>query len=720
MTERSSVRSGAPYPLGARWDGKGANFALFSDNAERVELCLFDGAGDRETARIVLPEYTDQVWHGYVPNLSPGQLYGYRVYGPYAPERGHRFNHHKLLIDPYARQLVGQFEWDDAVFGYIVGDPKADLSFDSRDSAPFVPKCRLLDPAFVWDGDNRPEHSWSDTVIYELHVRGFTKLRDGVAPRLRGTFAGLAEPDTIQYLRDLGVTAVELMPVHAAIDEFALVKRGLRNFWGYNPIALSAPEPRYLADKNVAEMKTCIRRIHDAGLEVILDVVLNHTAESDERGPTISFRGIDNVSYYQLEPADQRLYRDFTGTGNCLNLHHPRVMQMALDLLRYWVEDFHVDGFRFDLAAALSRGDDGTCDPHAGFLAAVSQDPVLTRTKLIAEPWDIGPGGYRLGGFPPGWAEWNDRYRDVVRRFWRGERGLVGELAQRVTGSSDIFERHGRRPWASVNYVASHDGFTLRDLVSFRDKRNELNGDENRDGAADNHSDNYGIEGPTEDVAVVEIRQRQTRNFLATLLLSSGTPMLLAGDEFGRTQQGNNNAYCRDNEISWVDWSIRNGNDGAKLMDFVRKLLGLRHDHAVFRRRHFFHGTAVRGGYAKDIVWLRPDGQEMQTADWTNPDARFLSYLLCGETDTANRTWAGDRESDDDFLIMLNAEEEVIPYLLPRAPNGALWSLIIDTSRDRSIPDDALFTAGSVFSAPGRTVVVFQTRGVASVAALPS
>jgi isoamylase len=708
MTEQYRVGPGASYPLGATWDGKGANFALFSDNAERVELCLFDEAGERETARIQLPEYTDQIWHGYLSEVLPGQLYGYRVYGPYAPERGHRFNHHKLLIDPYARMLVGQFRWDDAVFGYAVGDPKGDLSFDDRDSAPFVPKCRLIDCAFNWDNERAPRRPWSDTVIYELHVRGFTMLHHGLARPLRGTFAGLADQNVVQYLRNLGVTAVELMPIHAAIDEFALVKRGLRNFWGYNPIAFSAPEPRYLADQSPGEIKKCIHLLHDAGLEVIVDVVFNHTAESHELGPTLSFRGIDNATYYQLDAHDRRLYRNFTGTGNSLNLSNPRVMQMVLDALRYWVKDFHVDGFRFDLAATLCRGEDGAFDPHASFLETVGQDPLLANVKLVAEPWDIGDGGYCLGAFPPGWAEWNDRYRDVVRRFWRGERGLIGELAARITGSSDIFEKQGRRPWASVNYVASHDGYTLDDIVSYREKHNEPNGDGNRDGSSQNYGDNYGVEGPTGDLEIRNIRQRQKRNMLATLFVSLGAPMLVAGDEFGRTQKGNNNPFSQDNETSWVDWLLLQSSEGTKLHDFVRALLRLRCDHVVFRRQHFFHGQPLPGGPTKDITWLKSNGREMEQPDWQDPTARLLSYRLSGEAGTIHRTLSGEPEWHDDLLVILNAHEETVLYSLPQGPTAASWLLVIDTSGAEGVAAK-VFESGSVFPVKQRSLVLFQS-----------
>ena len=706
MTDRYRICSGAPYPLGVTWDGRGANFALFSDNAERVELCLFDTAGERETARIELPEYTDEIWHGYVSGVVPGQLYGYRVYGPYAPERGHRFNHHKLLIDPYARMLVGQFRWNDAVFGHVVGDPRGDLSFDERDSAPFVPKCCLIDRAFDWNNDPVLRRRWSDSVIYELHVRGFTMLHQSVDQRLRGTFAGLADRNVVQYLRDLGITAVELMPIHGAIDEFALVKRGLRNYWGYNSIAYFAPESRYLADQGLAEVKQCIRRLHDAGLEVIVDVVFNHTAESDQLGPTLSFRGIDNASYYQLQ--DQRFYRNFTGTGNSLNLHHPRVMQMVMDALRYWVEDFHIDGFRFDLAAELSRGGDGAFDPLSGFLKAVGEDPVLARIKLIAEPWDVGDGGYRLGSFPPRWAEWNDRYRDLIRRFWRGEQGLIGELAARLTGSSDIFQKQGRRPWASINYVASHDGFTLDDIVSYREKHNELNGEDNRDGTSQNYSDNYGVEGPTTDVEIGKIRQGQKRNMLATLFVSLGVPMLMEGDEFGRTKKGNNNSFPQDNEISWVDWLLLQSNDGARLRDFVRALLRLRRTHSVFRRPYFFDGRLVPGQRTKDITWLTSDGREMEQTDWRDPAARFLSYRLSGDAGAMHRMPWDQAEPDYDFLIILNAHEETVSYSLPQDPRSARWSLVIDTSR----ADDAAtkpFEPGSVFPVRGRSFVLLQS-----------
>jgi isoamylase len=702
------VWPGAPYPLGASWDGKGVNFALFSDNAERVELCLFDRAGERELARLALPEYTDRVWHGYLPDVTPGQLYGYRVHGPYAPAQGHRFNHHKLLIDPYARMLAGGFRWHDAVFGHVVGDPAGDLSFDLRDSAAFVPKCRVVDGAFTWGDDRPPRRLWSETVLYELHVRGFTRRHPEVPAPLNGTFAGLAHPAVIRHLHALGVTAAELMPVHALIDEAALVRRGLRNFWGYNPIAFFAPEPRYLADDTLEEIKTMVHRLHDAGLEVILDMVFNHTAEGDESGPTLSFRGIDNAAYYRLDAEAKRRYRDFTGCGNSLNLDHPRVMQMVLDALRYWAEEMHVDGFRLDLATTLARGEDGRFDRHAGFLDALGQDPVLAKVKMIAEPWDLGEDGYRLGDFPPGWSEWNDRYRDTARRFWRGDRGLLGDLASRTAGSSDLFDRFGRRPWASVNYLTSHDGFTLEDLVGYAAKHNAANGEDNRDGAAENYSANYGAEGPSADPAILATRGRQKRNLLATLLVSLGVPMLLAGDEFGRTQAGNNNAYCQDNELGWVDWSLAETETGRELTRFLTEMIRLRRHHILFRRRHFLHGRPIPGGASKDIAWLTVAGREMTPEDWHDGTTNCLSYMLSGEAGSFHLTPGGEPEPDDDFLVILNADDETIPYTLPAAPPAGAWLKVIDTMRHDGIGDGAAFAPGSAHPVAGRSFLLFR------------
>ncbi len=709
-TGRRRVWPGRPSPLGATWDDSGVNFALFSENAERVELCLFDKSGERELERVELPEYTHGIWHAHLPDQLPGQLYGYRVYGPYAPDKGHRFNHHKLLLDPYARALSGQFQWHDAVFGYEVGNPAADLSFDDRDSAPSVPKCRVVDAAFTWGNDQPPRRPWNETLIYELHVRGFTMRHPEVLEQLRGTFAGLTSPAVVRYLRDLGVTAVEFMPIHCLVDELPVVQRGLRNFWGYNPIAFFIPESRYLADQSLDEVKTLVHRFHDAGLEVILDMVFNHTAEGGPMGPTLSFRGIDNATYYRLDPGAPRRYRDFTGCGNSLNLHHPHVLQLIMDALRYWAEEVHVDGFRIDLATTLARGEDGAFDRHSVFLNAIAQDPVLAKVKMIAEPWDLGESGYRLGEFPAGWAEWNDRYRDVVRRFWRGEEGLVRELASRVTGSSDLFEKYGRRPWASINYVSTHDGFTLEDLVNFCDKHNEANGEDNRDGAAENYSANYGVEGPTADAHVLRLRRRQKRNMLSTLLLFLGVPMLLAGDEFGRTQKGNNNAYCQDNDIGWTNWSLLIDEEGRVLKDFVRALIRLRHDHVVFRRRHFFHGQLIPGAQAKDIVWLTPEGREKGDGDWRFPHARCLSYRLSGEAGTSHLTPSGEPEFDDSFLVILNAHDELIRYSLPQTSPAGPWVRVVDTGNECGVGDGSCFEAGSVYPVEPRSFVLLQCR----------
>ncbi|MCC7410904.1 MAG: glycogen debranching protein GlgX [Gammaproteobacteria bacterium] len=685
---------GTPYPLGATWDGKGVNFSLFSSNAEKVELCLFDPNGVRESARINVTEYTDECWHCYLPDVRPGQLYGYRVYGPHDPIRGHRFNHNKLLIDPYARAMHGTLRWHDAHFGYRSGDANADLSFDRRDNARWMPKCKVVDTAFTWGGDRPPRIPWNDSVFYELHLRGFTMRHPAVTEAERGTCAAMSAPAVIGYLKSLGITAVEFLPAHAFVDERFLVDKGLRNYWGYNPIAFFAPDPRYLDGRGLGELKTMVRLLHDAGIEVILDVVYNHTAEGNQMGPTLSFRGIDNVSYYRLNHDDPRYYVDFTGCGNALNLHHPRVLQMVMDSLRYWVQEMHVDGFRFDLAVTVAR-ERVNFDSHSGFLDAVRQDPVLSRVKLIAEPWDVGDGGYQLGGFPAGWAEWNDRYRDMVRRFWRGDPGIAAELASRITGSADIFERRGRRPWASVNFITAHDGFTLNDLVSYEQKHNEANQEDNRDGHNANYGWNHGVEGPSEDPAIRGLRERQKRNFLATLLLSQGTPMLVAGDECGRTQRGNNNAYCQDNEISWHDWDGVDA-DGERLHEFVRRLLAIRREHIVFRRHRFFHGATIPGTDLADIQWLRPDGQAYTAADWNMPDARFLSFLLAGAAGTHHVTPTGDPQPDDNFLVIMNAHQEAIAVTLQPLPAAACWATVFDTSLDdgvelRTFPGSATY-----------------------------
>ncbi len=704
VAKKVRVWPGEPYPLGATWDGKGVNFALFSENADKVELCLFDVTGERELKRVQLPEYTNEVWHAYLPDVRPGQLYGYRVYGPYEPEKGHRFNPNKLLIDPYAKALSGTLEWNDSHFGYQVGDESEDLSFDTRNNAKWMPKCRVVDTAFTWGEDRPPRTEWHESVVYETHVRGFTMLNPELPEETRGTFAGLSAPAVIKYLRDLGVTAIELLPIHAFVDERVLIERGLRNYWGYNPIAFLAPHPRYLSSASLGEFKTLVQLLHDAGIEVILDVVYNHTAEGHHMGATLSFRGIDNASYYRLNPEDLRFYADFTGCGNALNLHHPRVMQLVMDSLRYWVEDMHVDGFRFDLAVTIAR-DEAAFNSQSGFLDAVRQDPVLSRVKLIAEPWDVGEGGYQLGAFPPGWAEWNDRYRDVVRRFWRGDPGLTGELGSRITGSSDIFERRGRRTWASINFVTAHDGFTLADLTSYNDKHNEANQEDNRDGSSNNNSWNCGVEGHSDDPQIRALRAQQQRNLLATLLLSQGTPMLLAGDEFGHSQQGNNNAYCQDNEISWINWEAID-EQGERQREFVRSLIRMRREHIVFHRNRFFHGGLIPGTELCDITWLRPDGDPMTEEDWRNPNARFVSFLLCGAAGNYHLTSFGEPQPDDNFVVMMSAHHEGIACKLPPLPDGAHWELLLDSARADVVGDGERHDGGGTYPVKPRSFVL--------------
>jgi len=580
----SRITEGSPLPLGATWDGLGVNFTLFSANATKVELCLFDAQGEKEIERIELPEYTDEIWHGYLPDASPGTIYGYRVHGPYEPDAGHRFNPNKLLLDPYAKAHIGSLKWGPEVFGYVLDAKDGDLSFDERDSAALMPKCRVVDPAFTWTRDRKPEVSWGNTIFYELHVKGFTKQHPLVPENLRGTFVGLGRQEVVDYIKSLGVTSIELLPVHSFINDSYLLDRGLTNYWGYNTIGFFAADPRYLSSGQIAEFKQMVAHFYDAGLEIILDVVYNHTAEGNERGPTLSFRGIDNSSYYRLIPDKPRFYINDTGTGNTVNISHPRVLQMVTDSVRYWALEMHVDGFRFDLATILGREPRGF-DEGGGFLKSCRQDPVLSGIKLIAEPWDCGPGGYQVGSFSPGWAEWNDQYREIVRGYWKGDESKVPELAARLSGSADFFNKRGRKPWASVNLLTAHDGFTLNDLVSYNDKHNDANGEGNRDGNSNNASWNCGAEGPTDDPGIRALRERQKRNFLATLLLSQGTPMIVAGDEFGRTQKGNNNAYCQDNEISWLDWNPHE--EGVALSNFVRKLILLRRSFPILRRTRF-------------------------------------------------------------------------------------------------------------------------------------
>ena len=697
------LRPGSPSPLGATWDGRGVNFALFSENAERVELCLFDDKGQRETERIVLPEFTNLVWHGYVEGLHPGQLYGYRVYGPYEPQAGHRFNPNKLLIDPYATAIDGSCVLNDVHFGYRRGDAQADLSFDRRDSAKFVPKCRVTESAFTWGSEHLPNIPWSRTLLYELHVKGYTKLHPEIPEPQRGTFAGLASPAVIEHLTRLGVTAIELLPIQPIADEQHLVTKGLHNYWGYSPINYFAPDWRFLSRGQVREFKSMVASLHAAGIEVILDVVYNHTGEGNELGPTLSFRGIDNASYYTLA-ADRRKYVDVTGCGNSLNVSHPRVLQMVMDSLRYWVQEMHIDGFRFDLATTIAR-ENHIYDASCSFLDAVQQDPVLSKVKMIAEPWDIGHGGYQVGNFPPGWAEWNDHFRDTARRFWRGDANIIGSLAGRLTGSADLFQKRGRRPWASINFITAHDGFTLNDLVSYNQKHNLANSEDNRDGTDNNLSWNCGVEGATDDRQIQTLRQKQKCNFLATLLLSSGTPMMTAGDEFGRSQQGNNNPYCQDNEVSWVSWTGR-GEDDLALTAFTQMLIALRREFLVFRRNQFLTGQPIGDRQLKDVAWIEPGGREMSNADWSLPNARILGAQL----------YAANGEREEMFLMLFNCQDADRAFTLPNAPLTGRWRLVFDTARVSA--DSTTMASGQVpgggepapqpYPLKGRSLVVLR------------
>jgi len=700
----SAVWPGRPHPRGATWDGEGVNFALFSEHAEKVELSIFDDKGRREIQRIAFLERTDQVWHCYLPDARPGMLYGYRVHGPYRPEDGHRFNPNKLLIDPYAKALTGSITWSDANFGYRVGHQRADLAMDRRDSAAGMPKCRVIDPAFTWGDDRRPNVPWHDTVIYELHVKGFTMRHPEVPPQLRGTYAGLASAPVIEYLRQLGVTTVELMPVHAFLDDRHLVQKGLRNFWGYNSIGFFAPDSRYAVDRPVTEFKSMVKALHSAGIEVVLDVVYNHTGEGDQLGPTLCFRGVDNASYYRLKPEDRRYYMDYTGCGNTLNLVHPRVLQLMMDSLRYWVTEMHVDGFRFDLASALAR-ELHEVDRLGAFFDIVRQDPVLAQVKLIAEPWDLGEGGYQVGNFPGGWTEWNDKYRDTQRAYWKGDGGIIGEFARRLTGSSDLYESSGRRPHASINFVTAHDGFTLHDLVSYDGKHNEANLEDNRDGNDNNVSWNSGVEGETSDAAINALREQRKRNFIATLLLSQGVPMLTAGDEIGRTQRGNNNAYCQDNEISWVDWNLTP--DRRRILEFARRMISLRRDHPVFRRRRFFEGRPIQGAGVKDLVWLKPDGTEMSDHEWEHEFARCLGMMLNGEG-LADVDARGRRVTDCNFLVLFNAHHEEIAFKLPNHTEGLRWLIVLDTTLEQGLARGGACDGGSVYPLKGRSLALLQ------------
>ena len=701
IASRSRIREGSPFPLGATWDGNGINFALFSASATKVELCLFDGEG-KETERFELPEYTNEIWHGYVPEIGPGTQYGYRVHGPYAPEEGHRFNPNKLLVDPYAKALAGDITWNPAVFGYDF-NAGGDQSFSKLDSAPFMPKGYVIDGKYDWSQHKeKPRVPWERTIFYETHVKGFTMRHPAVPDDIKGKYAGMGQKEIVQYIKSLGVTSVELLPVHAFFDDQYLLERGLKNYWGYNTLGFFAPAPRYSATHKIDEFKEMIGRLHDAGLEVILDVVYNHTAEGNEMGPTLSFKGIDNATYYRLMPDQKRYYINDTGTGNTFNLSHPRVVQLVTDSLRYWATEMQVDGFRFDLATILGREPDGF-DEGCGFLDACLQDPVLAGVKLIAEPWDCGPGGYQVGGFPPGWAEWNDKFRDQTRAFWKGEEGMLPKIAPRLLGSPDMFNHRGRNPWASVNFLTAHDGFTLQDLVSYDGKHNDANGEGGKDGNDTNWSWNHGVEGATNDEAITALRERTKRNLLATLLLSSGTPMLLAGDEFGRTQDGNNNTYCQDNELNWLNWDIKEV--GQAQIKFVQKVIALRQSYAILRRSRFLTAGWNEEVGVKDVTWLSPSGDEMSQEQWQDGGAHAMGMMLDGR---AQPTGIKKRGGDATLLMLFNAHYDVVLFTLPEAAQGKCWRLLIDTNlEDGVVASKPQFDFKQEYEVTGRSFLLF-------------
>jgi isoamylase len=702
----TTVYPGNPYPLGATWDGKGVNFALFADNATGVDLCLFNSTeSDVESIKIRMTERTHQVWHVYLPEVKPGQLYGYRVYGPYEPHNGHRFNSHKLLVDPYAKAVAGTIEWHDAMFGYEIGNPEGDLNPSDVDSAPYVPKSVVIDHAFDWEGDALPKIPYHQTIIYETHVKGFTKMHPDIPEEIRGTYAGLAHPVTINYLKQLGITAVELLPIHHFITDRHLNERNLTNYWGYNTIGFFAPDVRYSSSGvlggQVVEFKNMVKELHKAGIEVILDVVYNHTGEGNHMGPTISFRGIDNASYYRLTE-DNRYYMDYTGTGNTLNAMMPNVLRLIMDSLRYWITEMHVDGFRFDLASALAR-ELHDVDRLGSFFDIIHQDPVISQVKLIAEPWDIGEGGYQVGKFPPGWAEWNGKYRDSMRDYWRGEESILGEFAERLTGSSDLYRDDYRSPTASINFITAHDGFTLNDLVSYNEKHNMANGEDNNDGESHNRSWNCGTEGPTDDPKIVDIRERQKRNFLTTLFLSQGVPMMLAGDEISRTQGGNNNAYCQDNEISWVNWHEAD----TELLQFTRKLIHLRKSHPTFTRRRWFQGQPIKGIGLEDIAWFSPNGREMTEEKWNHDFAKALGVFMNGRG-IHSRGPKGEHIIDDSFYVIFNAHHEPVSFKLPPKKYGQQWNKVLDTSENRVDEESDSYLAGETVKINGRSIVLLE------------
>ena len=696
---------GNPFPLGATWDGKGVNFALHSENATAVDLCLFDAKTGKEK-RVRVKEMDNRIWHVYIPKLRPGQLYGYRVYGPYEPQNGHRFNPNKLLIDPYAKALSGRVEWHNAIFGYEVGHPDEDFSFSEEDSAPYVPKSVVIDPRFNWEHDQSPKIPYHQTIIYETHVKGFTQLHPEIPEEIRGTYSAIAHPVTIQYLKKLGITAIELMPVHHFVNDGFLRAKGLSNYWGYNTIGFFAPDIKYSKSGNfggqVREFKTMVKELHKAGMEVILDVVYNHTAEGNHLGPTLSFRGIDNASYYRLAE-DKRFCFDYTGTGNTLNAMMPPVLRLIMDSLRYWILEMHVDGFRFDLASTLAR-ELHEVDRLGSFFDIIHQDPVISQAKLIAEPWDIGEGGYQVGNFPPGWAEWNGKYRDCMRDYWRGAESMLSEFAERFTGSPDLYKNDYRRPTASINFITAHDGFTLHDLVSYNEKHNEANGENNNDGETHNRSWNCGVEGPSDDENIMALRNRQKRNFLTTLLLSQGVPMLVAGDELGRTQHGNNNAYCQDNEISWINWEKAD----QDLLGYTQKLIHFQKAHPVFCRRRWFKGQPIKGSEVEDIAWFLPEGFQMTEQNWRQDFAKSLGVFLNGKALRAEGP-QGEHLVDNNFYIIFNAYDGELPYVLPREEFGSRWIKVIDTY-ENYIDDESgeYFSAGEPITVHGRSVVVLK------------
>jgi isoamylase len=706
--EKITIYPGQAYPLGATWDGNGVNFALFSENATAVEICLFDHENDTtESVRVFLPEHSHQVWHGYIPGIQPAQLYGFRVHGPYDPENGYRFNPNKLLMDPYAKAISGVINWHDSLFAYDFNDEGADLSFSDSDSAPYIPKCVVIDPAYEWEGDKPPRTSYHNSIIYELHVKGFTKLHPDIPEEIKGSYAALGHPVTIQYLKDLGVTAIELMPVHQFVNDHHLQENGLSNYWGYNTIGFFAPDIRYASRSHrgahVDEFKDMVKALHKAGIEVILDVVYNHTAEGNEMGPTLSFKGIDNSTYYRLVEDNKRYYMDYTGTGNTLNANLPAVLKLMMDSLRYWIQEMHVDGFRFDLAPTLAR-ELHEVNRLSAFFDIVHQDPVISQVKLIAEPWDIGEGGYQVGNFPPGWAEWNGKYRDCIRDYWRGSDSMLGEFAQRFTGSPDLYQDDNRRPTASINFLTAHDGFTLHDLVSYNEKHNDANGENNNDGEDHNRSWNCGVEGPTDDQGIIDLRNQQKRNFLTTLFLSQGVPMLVAGDELGKTQQGNNNAYCQDNEISWIDWE----NADQELLNYTKKLINIKKSHPSFGRRRWFQGQNVKGTGVHDIAWFLPEGDLMEEHNWSEDYAKSLGVFLNGKG-LHSVGLTGEKIIDHSFYVIFNAYHDELEYRLPIADYAEHWIKVLNTAGGW-VETEEVFEATDLIKVAGRSVVLLRTK----------